>query len=37
MILAGVGTFLCVYMSGIIQAYRLLLMNEEYHEKRKKG
>ena len=37
MILAGVGAFLCVYMSGIIQAYRLLLMNEEYHEKRKKG
>ena len=35
MILAGVGVFLCVYMSGIIRAYRLLIMNEEYHEKRK--
>lgn len=35
MILAGVGVFLCVYMSGIVRAYRLLIMNEEYHEKRK--
>ena len=35
MILAGVGAFLCVYMSGIVRAYRLLIMNEEYHEKRK--
>lgn len=35
MILAGAGTFLCVYISGIVRAYRLLIMNEEYHEKRK--
>lgn len=35
MILAGAGIFLCVYMSGIVRAYRLLIMNEEYHEKRK--
>ncbi|MDE6103801.1 MAG: helix-turn-helix domain-containing protein [Oscillospiraceae bacterium] len=35
MILAGVGAFLCVYMSGIVRAYRILIMNEEYHEKRK--
>ena len=35
MILASVGAFLCVYMSGIVRAYRLLIMNEEYHEKRK--
>ena len=34
MILAGAGAFLCVYISGIIRAYRLLIMNEEYHEKR---
>ena len=33
MILAGIGVFLCVYMSGIVRAYRLLIMNEEYHEK----
>lgn len=33
MILAGTGTFLCVYMSGIVQAYRLLIMNEEYQKK----
>ena len=35
MILAGVGAFLCVYMSGIVRAYRLLIRNEEYQEKRK--
>lgn len=35
MILAGVGVFLCVYMSGIVRAYRLLVMNEEYHDKGK--
>lgn len=35
MILAGVGAFLCVYVSGIVRAYRVLIMNEEYHEKRK--
>ena len=35
MILAGIGAFLCIYMSGIVRAYRLLIMNDEYHEKRK--
>lgn len=35
MIVAGVGTFLCIYMSGLIRAYRLLIMNEVYHQKRK--
>ena len=35
MVLAGTGAFLCVYMAGIVRAYRLLIMNEEYHEKRK--
>ena len=35
MILAGAGAFLCVYMSGIVRAYKLLIMNEEYHEKGK--
>lgn len=35
MIVAGIGTFLCIYMSGLIQAYRLLIMNETYQEKRK--
>lgn len=35
MILAGIGAFLCIYMSGIVRAYRMLIMNEEYHEKRK--
>lgn len=33
--LAGMGTFLCIYMTGLIRAYRLLIMNEAYHEKRK--
>ncbi|MBD5545233.1 MAG: helix-turn-helix transcriptional regulator [Lachnospiraceae bacterium] len=35
MILAGIGAFLCIYVSGIVRAYRLLIRNEEYHEKRK--
>lgn len=35
LILAGAGAFLCVYVSGIARAYKLLIMNEEYHEKRK--
>ncbi len=35
MVLAGGGVFLCVYMSGIVRAYRMLIMNEEYHQKRK--
>ena len=35
MIVAGIGTFLCIYMSGLIQAYRLLIMNETYQKKRK--
>ena len=35
MVLAGAGVFLCVYMAGIVRAYRVLIMNEEYHENRK--
>lgn len=35
MIVAGIGTFLCIYMSGLIRAYRLLIMNKTYQEKRK--
>jgi len=35
MIVAGVGIFLCIYMSGIIRAYRLLIMNEAYQQKGK--
>lgn len=35
MIVAGVGAFLCIYMSGLIRAYRLLIMNESYQQKRK--
>lgn len=35
MLLAGAGAFLCVYLSGVVRAYRLLVMNEEYHENRK--
>ena len=35
MVLAGAGAFLCVYMAGIVRAYRVLIMNEEYHENRK--
>lgn len=37
MVLAGIGIFLCVYMSGVSRAYRLLLMNEEYGRNRKGG
>lgn len=35
MVLAGAGAFLCVYISGVVRAYRLLIMNEKYHEKRR--
>ena len=35
MIVAGVGTFLCICMSGVIHAYRLLVMNEAYQQKGK--
>ena len=35
MIVAGTGTFLCIYASGVVRAYRLLLMNETYRRKRK--
>ena len=35
MIVAGIGTFLCIYMSGLVRAYRLLVMNETYQQKRK--
>ena len=35
MIAAGIGTFLCIYMSGLVRAYRLLIMNEAYQQKRK--
>ena len=35
MIIAGVGSFLCIYMSGLIRAYRLLVMNEAYQQKGK--
>lgn len=35
MIVAGIGVFLCIYTSGLIRAYRLLIMNETCQEKRK--
>jgi transcriptional regulator with XRE-family HTH domain len=35
MVVAGIGTFLCIYMSGIVRAYRLMIMNESYQQKRK--
>ena len=35
MIVAGIGTFLCIYMSGLVRAYRLLIMNEAYQQKGK--
>lgn len=35
MLVAGAGTFLCIYMSGVIRAYRLLVMNEAYQQKGK--
>ena len=34
MIAAGIGAFLCIYMSGLLRAYRLLVMNEGYWEKK---
>lgn len=35
MISAGTGAFLCIYMYGVVRSYRILLMNEEYHKKRR--
>lgn len=35
MIVAGVGIFLCIYMSGLVRTYRLLMMNETDQQKRK--
>ena len=35
MVVAGIGTFLCIYMSGLVRAYRLLIMNEAYQQKGK--
>lgn len=35
MIVAGIGIFFCIYMSGLIRAYQLLIMNEAYHQKGK--
>ena len=35
MLAAGIGTFLCIYMSGLIRSFRLLVMNENVQ--RKKG
>ena len=36
MVLAGAGAFfLCVYISSVVRAYRLLIMNEKYHVKRR--
>ncbi len=35
MIAAGVGIFLCIYMSGLTRTYRLLMMNETDQQKRK--
>ena len=33
--LAGIGFFLWIYFSGLVKAYKVLIMNEEYHEKEK--
>ena len=33
MVVAGIGIFLCIYMSGLVRAYRLLVMNEAYQQK----
>ena len=33
MVVAGIGTFLCIYMSGLVRAYRLLVMNEARQQK----
>lgn len=35
MIVAGIGTYLCIYMSGMMFTYHLLILNEEYRSKRK--
>ena len=35
MIVAGIGIFFCIYMSGLVRAYRLLIMNEVYQQKGK--
>lgn len=35
MIIAGIGTCICIYMSGRVRAYRLLIMNEDYRQKEK--
>ena len=35
MIVAGIGVFLCIYTSGLIRAYRLLIMNQTCPEKRR--
>lgn len=35
MIVAGIGIFFCIYMSGLVRAYRLLIMNEAYQQKGK--
>lgn len=35
MLLAGIGAYLCVYMTGIVKAYRLLIMDKDYRKKRK--
>ena len=35
MIVAGIGMFFCIYMSGLVRAYRLLIMNEAYQQKGK--
>ena len=37
MIAAGMGTFLCIFMSGLLRTLRLLVMNDTYWEKRKRG
>lgn len=33
--LVGIGFFLWIYFSGLVKAYRVLIMNEEYREKEK--
>lgn len=35
MLLAGAGAFLCVVSAGMVRAYRLLVLNEEYRQERK--
>ena len=35
LVMAGVGLLLRVYFSGLVRAYRVLIMNEEYREKEK--